>query len=205
MDPTTPTIETYQTFFNRVEPWLAPSDLLILKLAYQLAKSSHRFQTRKELNPDGTPQRYFNHPRNVAIFLLDELAIKTPHLIICALLHDSLEDTRLTAEMIEHCFGKEVARDVKLLSKLPKEGYYERLHKHGNSNVWIVKISDRIDNLRSMDQLPEEFKQRQKTETYKRIIPLLTELRGEATNNHKMLYTHDILEEKIHSLLDDIE
>ncbi len=196
--------ETYQTFFNRVEPWLAPSDLLKLKLAYQLAKSSHRFQTRKELNSDGTAQRYFNHPRAVAIFLLDELEIKTPHLVICALLHDSLEDTRLSAEMIEHCFGAEVARDVKLLSKLPKEGYYERLNKHGNSNVWIVKVSDRIDNLRSMSQLPAEFKNRQKLETFDKILPLIKNLQREGFDNTVIARISSKLEKTITNLLRDL-
>lgn len=165
--------ETHETFFARLEPWMAPKNLLTVKIGYQLAKSGHRYQTRKQCDVNGTPVRYFNHPRSVAIFLIDTLGVREVRPILCGLLHDTLEDTRITAEMIEHLFGEQVASDVKLLSKLPKEGYYERLEKYGNMNVWMVKVSDRIDNLRSMEGLDESFKSRQKDETYKKIYPII--------------------------------
>lgn len=166
-------VETHETFFARLEPWMAPKQLMLCKIGYQLAKSGHRYQTRKQCDSTGTPIRYFNHPRSVAIFAIDTLNVRETRPIIASLLHDTLEDTRISAEMIEHLFGEQVASDVKLLSKLPKEGYYERLQAHGNPNVWMVKVSDRIDNLRSMAGLDEEFKARQKKETHEKIFPLV--------------------------------
>lgn len=143
-------MENKETFQARIKPFFSPSDQLDIKLAYTLAKFGHRAQLRKEL-VDGKPVRYFEHVRRVSIVLMDDLKIMDRDMIIAALLHDSLEDTEdLTAELIEHTFGSEVATMVTLLSKIPKEGYLDRLR---NCNLWKVltlKLCDKVDNLRSL-------------------------------------------------------
>lgn len=72
-------------------------------------------------------------------------------LTFCAcLLHDALEDTEaIDAAIIEQFFGSEVARRVRLLTKIPKEGYFDRLV---NADSWtqFIKLCDRLDNLRSL-------------------------------------------------------
>ncbi len=167
------TEENRESFFRRLEPFFAPSTLLDVQLAYTMAKFSHRAQTRKELNATGEPERYFEHVRRVAIVLIDEAKLVQPELIISALLHDGIEDTRdLTPEMIEHCFGADVARIVKTLSKAPKEGYLERFHMSFDWRPYLIKACDRLDNLRSLSGATLEFRQKQVVETIQKYYPL---------------------------------
>lgn len=171
---TLPAVENIETFFARLDPWMAPSDLLKVRLAYLLSKNGHRHQFRKELDAEGEPVRYFEHPRRVAIFLIDVLGVRDPDSIIVALLHDALEDTRITQEMLEFCFGKGVTQSIKLLSKLhPKDLYYERLSTFGNIRDWGVKCSDRADNLSHMENCTPEFIAKQLKETKEKVLPIL--------------------------------
>lgn len=172
-------IENKNTFQARVQPHFAPSELLDIKLAYCLAKFGHRAQTRHELNEDGTPTRYFEHVRRTAIILMDEMKIMDRDMIIAAILHDSLEDCRdLTPELLEHSFGSDVVHIIKLLSKVPKVGYLDRLKECHEWKVLAIKACDRLDNLRSL-MIPEnsvDFKQRQLKETADLYFPIFDEL-----------------------------
>lgn len=169
------TVECRETFFKRLEPFYPPSVLLDLRLAYILAKHGHRSQLRKEVDLDGEQVRYFEHVRRVALVLFDEARCTRPEMIICALLHDGIEDTRdLTAEMIEHVFGPEVTSIVKILSKTPKEGYLERFQMCKDWRPYVIKACDRLDNLRSLqnDHITSEFKEKQIMETREKYVPL---------------------------------
>lgn len=167
-------MENKETFQARLQPYFGPSDQLDVKLAYTLAKFGHRAQTRKELT-DGKPTRYFEHVRRVALVLMDEMKIMDKDMIISALLHDSIEDTKdLTPELLEHCFGNNVVSIVKLLSKVPKEGYIDRLTNCHNWQVLAIKACDRLDNLRSL-MIPgtsSEFQKRQVLETKEKYFPI---------------------------------
>lgn len=170
-------METHETFFARVRPIFTPSEELKIRLSYIMAKAGHRNQFRKELDTVGNPVRYFEHPRRVAIILLDELEITNWEMIVAAFLHDGLEDIRgLTPEMLESYFNTNVCRMVKLLTKDPKEGYWERLIKRGDWETLVVKASDRLDNLRSLKAGTKEFQQRQLKETIECFYPLLDQL-----------------------------
>lgn len=164
--------ENRKAFFDRLEPVLSPTELLDVEVAYELAKHSHRAQFRKECDGAGQPLRYFEHPRRVALIAIDEVGLLDRNLIISCLMHDALEDTNVSAAMLEHLFGKEVCKTVKLVSKCPKEGYYDRLRSYGTELAVMVKMLDRMDNLRSMGDCSEEFKARQIRETCDVIIPL---------------------------------
>lgn len=143
-------MENKETFQARVRPYFSPSVQLDIKLAYCLGKFGHRAQTRKELT-EGKPTRYFEHVRRVAIILMDEMKIMERDMIIAALLHDSLEDCDdLSPELLEHSFGPNVVSIIKMLSKVPKEGYIERLNNCHNWRVLVIKACDRLDNLRSL-------------------------------------------------------
>ena len=172
-------MENKETFQARLQPYFSPSDQLDIKLAYTLAKFGHRAQLRKELNEDGTHTRYFEHVRRVSLVLMDEMKNMNRDMIITALLHDSIEDTKdLTPELLEHCFGTDVVSMIKLLSKTPKEGYIERLENCHNWKVLALKACDRLDNLRSL-MIPGttlEFKKRQIEETKYKYFPLFDEL-----------------------------
>ncbi len=177
-------IENRETFFARLEPHLAPSQLRNVQLAYTLAKFSHRSQVRKELDADGNPVRYFEHPRRVTIILLDEVRIYEPEVVIASLLHDGIEDTRdLTPEMIEHCFGADVVRIVKTLSKVPKEGYLDRFAASADWRPYAVKACDRIDNIRSLDASDKDFAFKQLNETSEKYFPLFRRMVKLAPNH----------------------
>lgn len=166
--------ENLETFMARCEVFLPHSECVRIRVAYRLAKGSHAHQTRKdERNPDGSNVRYLEHLRRVALFLIDEVGIVIADLIIEALLHDSVEDTNLSPEEITFVFGADVARRVMLMSKVPKVGFKTRLVRHGDWMVWLVKASDRIDNLRTMDNSPKTFRDKQVAETREMYYPLM--------------------------------
>ena len=174
--------ENREAFFARLRPILSPGELLDVELAYALAKHAHRAQVRSERGADDKPLRYFEHPRRVALVLIDEVRVSDPELICVALLHDGVEDTReLTPAMIERHWGPDVARLVQLLSKVPKEGYIERLATYGDWRARLVKAADRLDNLRSLGehQVTAAFRERQLTETRRLYLPLLERLTAE--------------------------
>jgi (p)ppGpp synthase/HD superfamily hydrolase len=179
-------MENKETFQARIKPYLPPSQQLDVKLAYCLAKFGHRAQTRKELT-EGKPTRYFEHVRRVAIILMDEVKMVDRDMVIAALLHDSLEDTHdLSAELLEHCFGAEVITLVKLLSKVPKEGYIERLNHCQDWKVLLIKACDRLDNLRSL-MVPGttlEFQKKQIKETKECYFPIFDRLMQLAPLTH---------------------
>ena len=92
-----------------------------------------------------------------------------------ALLHDALEDTdAIDAQMIEMAFGPTVASNVIFLTKVAGEGgaYIKRIQT-APSDVQLVKIADRIDNLRSLQFGTLEFQQKQLLETEEKYLGLL--------------------------------
>lgn len=181
--------ENRESFFSRIQPWMAPSEILDVEFAYMMAKFGHRAQFRKETDSEGNPIRYFEHVRRVAIILLDELHCRDHKMICAALLHDTLEDTKdVSAQMLEHLFGSEVTKTVKLLSKVPKEGYYSRLLELGNQNIWSIKGCDRLDNLRSLKAGSLEFQKRQIEDTRRNIFPMLYKLREENVETGNYLF-----------------
>jgi len=165
--------ENRVSFFNRLEPFLAPSVLLDVQHAYTLAKYGHRAQVRKELDDHGDPVRYFEHVRRVAIVLVDEVKIVKAEMVVAALLHDIIEDApNLPPALIEHCFGTDVVCIIKTLSKAPKEGYLDRFYMCTDWRPFIVKACDRLDNLRSLDSANREFRLKQIAETQGKYFPL---------------------------------
>lgn len=166
--------ENRESFFLRLRTALNPRDYRDIELAYILAKYGHRAQHRQELDADGSPQRYFEHLRRTALILIDEVGIADRTLIASALLHDTLEDTRdISYELLQHSFGNTVAGIVQQLSKVPKEGYLERLARAGWQTL-IVKACDRLDNLRSLDRpgIAREFVAKQVRETREKYLPV---------------------------------
>lgn len=168
-------MENKKTFFARITPHFPKSEECKIQLAYYLAKYGHRAQTRKE-QVDGKPLRYFEHVRRVSLTLMDEAKIMNADMIISALLHDILEDAGedLTPELLEFTFGPDVVSIVKKLSKVPKEGYIERLAICVDWRPLLIKACDRLDNLRSLmvDGTTIEFQKKQIRETNEKYLPI---------------------------------
>ena len=167
-------LENYTSFMDRANIFFGREDVIKVSLAYKMAKFHHRWQTRKEIDEEtGKPKRYFEHVRQTALIVLDELAIPLPELVIGSLLHDLYEDTIVNIEEIEFIFGREVCLMIKLMSKKPKDGFHKRLVDFADWKVLTVKGCDRLQNLRSMQGVSQEFITKQVNETRGMYYPLM--------------------------------
>ena len=172
-------IETKETFFNRLNPMLAPTELSKIHGAYIMAKFGHRHDVRKEIDEHGDHVRYFEHCKRTAIILIDEAKVRDVNVICAGLLHDTLEDTQdITPDIIELFFGTRTCQIVKLLSKVPKEGYINRLQYYGDYDTILVKAADRLDNMRHLVECEPSFVEKQLEEFANKMLPLFRSRSG---------------------------
>ena len=129
------------------------TDLILQAVAF--AARAHHGQMRKD---DKTP--YVSHPMRVCLVVREVFGFDDPRMLLAAILHDTVEDTRTDFDDIEAIFGSEVAHWVSLLSKdkrLP-ENEREQAYCDGlESAPWQVracKLADMYDNMTDMDMLP---------------------------------------------------
>jgi (p)ppGpp synthase/HD superfamily hydrolase len=142
---------TFEYLIDRVKPHIAAEQRARVFDAYEVAKQAHAGQTRDE----GTP--YIVHPVRVAVAVVDELNVYSPTLICSALLHDVIEDSDVTREDIGRMFGEEIAEVVWLLTKLEEvklSEYLGRIETAAHTGAPLVKLCDRLDNLRSVVHTP---------------------------------------------------
>jgi len=188
--------ENRDTFLTRLQTppasvILSEEEITRIELAYDLAKYAHRAQDRK----DGT--RYFEHPRRVALHLLDSIGLYHAPAVIAALLHDAYEDSPqyVTPMKVRIIGGEEAARMIRFLSKIPKEGYVMRLRHHADWKTLVIKLCDRYDNFSDLEAASEEFKRKQALETRDVYLPLFDRLSEIAPRTHKA--TIDCMLEKL--------
>lgn len=147
----------------------------ILEKAFIFANDAHRGQDRKNGEP------YIQHPLHTA-YILAEIRADLPT-VTAGLLHDVPEDTEKTLEEIEENFGSEIASLVKGVTKLSKikyrgiERYRENLKKMflamtSDLRVVFIKFCDRLNNLRTLDALPEDKRRRIAAETLEIYAPI---------------------------------
>lgn len=154
------------------------SEKLMMRKALDFAKLAHNGQKRDE----GTP--YIMHPMRVANILMDEVAVMKPDMICTALLHDVIEDCGITMKELKNNFNESIAQMVKLLTKDPSVENHNRVYVESIMNagdpVRLLKVCDRLDNLRSLRFSGNKTKiRRYVSETEKKYIPM-----AEATNNY---------------------
>ena len=156
------------------------ADLALIRRAYTFAAEAHDGQTRKSGDP------YVTHPLAVAQVIAE---LKLDVSSVCAgLLHDCVEDTSATVDQIGDIFGKEVAFLVDGVTKLGKLPYSTREEQQAENfrkmllamardiRVILVKLCDRLDNMRSLNHLPPEKQERIATETMQIYAPLANRL-----------------------------
>ncbi len=158
------------------------ADLALLQHAYDVAEEKHRPQRRKSGDP------YITHPLAVAT-ILAELGMDTTTLV-AALLHDTVEDTDYSLGQLKDDFGEEVARLVDGVTKLDKvklgaAAEAETIRKMviamaKDPRVLVIKLADRLHNMRTMRFLPPEKQARKARETLEVLAPLAHRL-GMAT------------------------
>jgi GTP diphosphokinase / guanosine-3',5'-bis(diphosphate) 3'-diphosphatase len=158
------------------------ADLGLLQRAYDVAEEKHRTQTRKSGDP------YITHPLAVAT-ILAELGMDTTTLV-AGLLHDTVEDTEYSLDRLRADFGDEVSHLVDGVTKLDKvklgaAAEAETIRKMVISmardpRVLVIKLADRLHNMRTMRFLPPEKQARKARETLEVLAPLAHRL-GMAT------------------------
>lgn len=147
---------------------MTPRELEAIETAYVFSKYGHRTKFR-----DDGVTRYFEHPKAVSLILVDELDERNWQTIVLGLLHDIPEDSFILSwNRIQMNFGKEVTKDLKLLTKKPRKGYEMRLKKYANARILKVKLADRVHNLRTLQNCTKEKQERKIKETYDYYIPL---------------------------------
>ena len=185
--------EDHQSFMKRFRLKITPADYARIDYAYDMAKHGHRNQYRE------SGARYFEHLRATAIILVDELEITDAELIIAALLHDMLEDSfLLNPERIKITFGERVARIVCQITK-PKKGD-PRFTSDGERHQWyfkqvtesgveekLVKLADRLQNMRTVGCCSPEKQQRKINETRNVYLPLLNDVATEFPETAQIL------------------
>ncbi len=167
---------TYADLKKAVTDTGRPYDLEMLDKAYALADAAHAGQFRRSGEP------YICHPLNVALLLV-ELGMDTESLA-AALMHDVVEDTATALEDIQSQFGPDVARLVDGVTKLTKiqfssveEQQAENLRKmllamSQDVRVMIIKLCDRLHNMRTGDAWPEQKRRDKALETMEVYAPI---------------------------------
>lgn len=166
------TPQTYSGFLSVVESRFCHNEVKAIMAAYELSKYGHRNQKRA----DG--ERYFDHPRHVAMIAMAELLVVDYRVVVEALLHDIREDSHLLDPwMIERMFDSTVSNDLQLLTKEPKEGYLGRMKMFAGARVLLVKQCDRLHNLRDMGSCTKAHRAKQIAETEMHYAGLINLLR----------------------------
>jgi guanosine-3',5'-bis(diphosphate) 3'-pyrophosphohydrolase len=152
------------------------ADARLIQEAYDLAEASHRGQQRVSGEP------FIEHPLGVAHILADLGMDSTT--LVAALLHDAVEDTEVTQGEIEQRFGSQVSTIVDGLTKLEKVTYRSREQQQAENvrkmilamsrdiRVLIIKLADRLHNMRTLESLPQPKQQAKATETLEIYAPL---------------------------------
>src|SRR5437899_1553411 len=161
---------------ERVRSYNPDTDEDLLNRAYVYAMKAHGTQTRASGDP------YFSHPLEVAAILtglkLDDATI------VAALLHDTIEDTEATRAEIDHIFGHEIGALVEGLTKLKRLELVSREAKQAENlrklllaiaddvRVLLIKLADRLHNMRTLEFVPASARQRIAEETLDIYAPL---------------------------------
>ncbi len=173
--------ELWRELKTSLEKYLPACDIAVVEKAYQIADSAHAGQKRKSGEP------YITHPLSVAIILADmELDCET---IVAGILHDAVEDTLMTMDEIKETFGEEVALMVDGVTKLGQLNYSadtvevqaENLRKMflamaKDIRVILIKLADRLHNMRTLQYMPPHKQQEKARETLDIYAPIAMRL-----------------------------
>ena len=160
----------------KIEQYNPNVDMEEIIKAYHFSESAHEGQFRN------SGEKYFIHPYNVAMILAD--LNMDEQTIIAGLLHDVIEDTDITYEEISAEFGEEVADLVDGVTKLKKLQYKTKQENQAENlrkmvlamaediRVIIIKLADRLHNMRTLEYMSEEKKKEKAIETLEIYAPL---------------------------------
>ncbi|CAA9347485.1 MAG: Guanosine-3',5'-bis(diphosphate) 3'-pyrophosphohydrolase / GTP pyrophosphokinase, (p)ppGpp synthetase II [uncultured Nocardioidaceae bacterium] len=163
-----------EPLFRVVRTHHPKADLALIERAYSIAERMHGEQKRKSGEP------YITHPLAVAT-ILAELGM-TETTLVAALLHDTVEDTPYTLDLLRVDFGEEVARLVDGVTKLDKVTYGEHTEAETirkmivamsrDIRVLVIKLADRLHNMRTLRYLKQSTQEKKARETLEIFAPL---------------------------------
>ena len=163
-----------------LEEYLTNEEIELVKKAHIIAEKAHSGQFRK------SGEAYINHPLSVALILAE---LKLDYFcIVAAILHDCIEDTSVTKEDVKNEFGEQVAHIVEGVSKLTNLEFTSSTQKQAQNfqklilamskdmRVMIIKLADRLHNMRTIDSMSEEKRIQKAKETSELHAPIARRL-----------------------------
>jgi len=169
-------LRRYRRLLRKAKPFLKGSDAKYIKKAFNTSLEAHKEMRRKSGEP------YIYHPLAVAEICVEEIGLGTTS-IVAALLHDVVEDTELEIKDIERLFNPRVARIIDGLTKISGVFEYGSSEQAENFRkmlltlsddvrVILIKLADRLHNMRTLESLPRNKQLRIASETIYLYAPL---------------------------------
>lgn len=161
---------------DRIRQYMSEASLQLVTRAYEFAKKAHEGQTRLSGEP------FIHHPLAVAC-ILAELE-QDPPTVSAALLHDTVEDSGITPEQVTKVFGEDICRLVEGVTKLGQLSFESKEEEQAENfrkmflamakdlRVVIIKLADRLHNMRTLKYMTPEKQQRIARETREIFSPL---------------------------------
>ncbi|MCI5058100.1 MAG: RelA/SpoT family protein, partial [Flavobacteriales bacterium] len=169
-------LREYKALLSSQRYHQSKADVVLIRKAFDLALDAHKDVRRK------SGELYIFHPIAVARIVAEEIGLGTTS-IVCALLHDTVEDTEVTLDDIESLFGEKVASIIDGLTKI--SGVYDHQSSAQAENfrkmlltlsddvrVILIKLADRLHNMRTLGSMPDHKKRKIASETLYLYAPL---------------------------------
>jgi len=168
--------QSIESLIQKVKSYNGKMDTRLLQEAYKFASAQHAQQVRR------SGEEFILHPLGVAHILADMQMDEVT--LAAALLHDVVEDTDITLENIKDRFGPEVAEIIDGVTKLDRISFRNREEEQAENfrkmfvamakdiRVIIIKLADRLDNMRTIGHLSEERQREKARETLEIYAPL---------------------------------
>src|SRR5438309_11107746 len=169
-------LREYRSLLRALKSRIKPGDRKLIRHAFEKAADAHKTTRRKSDEP------YILHPLAVAQICVEEIGLGVRS-TICGLLHDTVEDTDITLEDVEREFGNEIARIVDGLTKISNvidanssqqaENFKKiLLTLTDDPRVILIKLADRLHNMRTLDSMKREKQLKISSETVWVYAPL---------------------------------
>lgn len=169
-------LREYRSLLRSLKAKLKPGDRKLIRHAFEMAVEAHKTMRRKSGEP------YILHPLAVAKICIEEIGLGVRS-TICALMHDTVEDTDISLEDVERAFGSEIGKIVDGLTKISNvvdvnaskqaENFKKiLLTLTDDPRVILIKLADRLHNMRTLDSMKREKQLKVSSETVYVYAPL---------------------------------
>jgi len=207
-------LKRYRNIFTVWRTNIANEDKKLIRKAFNIAVNAHKDMRRR------TGEPYIYHPLEVAHIVVQEIGLGTTS-VICALLHDVVEDTDYTLNDIEAIFGSRIAKIIDGLTKI--EGIFDQstlsiqaenfkkmlLTLSDDVRVILIKLADRLHNMRTLESMPKDKQLKIASETIYLYAPLAHRLGLHAIKSEledlSLKYTEPTIYETISTKLKESE